>query len=217
MSLKEKQRRQREMLILQAAEEIFAEKGYYDTSIDEVAARVGIAKGTVYLHFASKEALIVAIFTREMEHFLQEVETILASGMTARARLEMVLRSLYTGMHRRRSQLLSNAYNDVDLRHMLMESKSHIHELWERLAASVTTLLEEGKDSSEFNCAMPTKVMLVAFFSLLSSHVSELLVFNDERSTEDFVGLMGSIFFDGITAKKEIQYESRRTYDVNCV
>ena len=48
-SLKEKQRQEREALILQAAEEVLMEKGYHETSIDEIAARVGIAKGTVYL------------------------------------------------------------------------------------------------------------------------------------------------------------------------
>ena len=42
-SLKEKQRQEREALILQAAEEVLMEKGYYETSIDEIAARVGIA------------------------------------------------------------------------------------------------------------------------------------------------------------------------------
>ncbi len=55
LSLKERQRREREELILQVAEEVLLEKGYYEASIDEIAARVGIAKGTVYLHFASKE------------------------------------------------------------------------------------------------------------------------------------------------------------------
>ena len=198
MSLKEKQRQQREMLILQAAEEIFAEKGYYDTSMDEVAARVGIAKGTVYLHFASKEALIIAIFTREMERFLQEVETILASEMTIRARLEMVLQSLYTGMHRKRSQLLSNAYNGGDLRRMLMESKSHLHELWERLATSVTTLLEEGKANGEFDTSIPTSIMRSTFFSLLSPISYKRLVVEEHTPPEQLVKCLGHIYFKGI-------------------
>src|SRR5262245_47963863 len=86
MSLKEKQRLEREALILQAAEDTFAEKGYYETSMDEIAARVGIAKGTVYLHFPSKEALIIKIFIREMERFLQKAEEVFASKQTARER-----------------------------------------------------------------------------------------------------------------------------------
>ncbi len=62
-SLKEKQRQEREALILQAAEEVLMEKGYHETSIDEIAARVGIAKGTVYLHFPSKEDLVIGLFS----------------------------------------------------------------------------------------------------------------------------------------------------------
>ncbi len=62
LSLKEKQRQEREQLIIQAAEEVLQEKGYYETSMDEIAARVGIAKGTIYTHFPGKEELVLAIF-----------------------------------------------------------------------------------------------------------------------------------------------------------
>ncbi len=65
-SLKERQRQERAALILQAAEEVLAEKGYHETSMDEIAARVGVAKGTVYLHFPSKEDLVFALFEQEL-------------------------------------------------------------------------------------------------------------------------------------------------------
>jgi AcrR family transcriptional regulator len=55
-SLKDRQREERERLILEAAEELLAEKGYHEMSIDDIAARVGVSKGTVYLHFPSKGA-----------------------------------------------------------------------------------------------------------------------------------------------------------------
>ena len=57
-SLKEKQREERTALILQAAYDVLIEKGYYEASMDEIATRVGISKGTLYLHFKSKEDLI---------------------------------------------------------------------------------------------------------------------------------------------------------------
>src|SRR5579863_2249574 len=69
-SLKEKQRREREELILQAAEEVFQEKGYYEASMDEIAARVGIAKGTIYTHFPGKEELVIELFNRSMQRLL---------------------------------------------------------------------------------------------------------------------------------------------------
>src|ERR1700687_1334032 len=94
-SLKEKQRQERETLILQVAEEVLMEKGYYDTSIDEIAARVGIAKGTVYLHFSSKEDLVATIYVRDMQSFWQEVEADIEPAATPSARLKQLLSSMY--------------------------------------------------------------------------------------------------------------------------
>jgi AcrR family transcriptional regulator len=47
--------------ILDAAEKVFLAKGYLGTSMDEVAARSGVSKQTVYAHFGSKETLFVAL------------------------------------------------------------------------------------------------------------------------------------------------------------
>ena len=50
--------------ILEAATDVFLTRGYRDTSMDEVAARSGVSKQTVYKHFSSKEALFVEIVER---------------------------------------------------------------------------------------------------------------------------------------------------------
>jgi AcrR family transcriptional regulator len=47
--------------ILDAALSVFAEKGFAATRIDEIAARAGVAKGTIYLYFDSKEAVFTAL------------------------------------------------------------------------------------------------------------------------------------------------------------
>src|SRR5438874_2829304 len=114
-SLKEKQRQEREALILQTAEEVLMEKGYYETSIDEIAARVGIAKGTVYLHFPSKEDLVVTIFAHNMQTLLEGVDGIIASQSTYRAKLEALLHFMYTGFFSKRAQLLSSIHTCAEL------------------------------------------------------------------------------------------------------
>lgn len=47
--------------LIQAALDVFVEKGYAATRLDEVAKRAGVSKGTVYLYFANKEELFKAV------------------------------------------------------------------------------------------------------------------------------------------------------------
>ena len=199
-SLKEKQRQEREALILQVAEEVLMEKGYYETSIDEIAARVGIAKGTVYLHFQSKEDLFAAIFERDMQNIMDLVEETISTDTSAHARMEAILQLLYGGIFSKRMQLLYSLSNNTALRHTFMEKKTCMRDLWDQLSARVAALLEEGKAAGEFDAALPTTIMLSAFFSLLSPRSFERLMVEGQMSAEEVASDLGRIYFKGITA-----------------
>ncbi len=170
LSLKERQRKEREALILTTAEAAFFEKGYHETSMEEIAARVGIAKGTVYLHFPGKEELVTAIFERDMQSFLQEIDTIIASDtyVTPRAKLETVLHVMHTGLFSRHTQLLSTIYSSVDLKRKVMERGCSIRNYWDKVVAHVTVLLEEGKAAGELDNSIPTQVMIMTIFGIFS-------------------------------------------------
>ncbi len=199
-SLKERQRQERADLILQVAEEVLAEKGYYDTSIDEIAARVGVAKGTVYLHFPSKEDLVFALFERELETFLLTAVQIAAAPSSARTRLENILHEMYQGLLGKRMQLLLSFYSNMDVRTGLIEKKEQMRTRLEQLAAIISSLLEEGKAAGEFDTLIPTSVMLSTFFSLISPHAYKRLVVEEKMPPEELVRHLGRIYFKGITA-----------------
>jgi AcrR family transcriptional regulator len=59
---------------------LFTEGGYHAVGIDTVLARAGVAKMTLYNHFASKEDLIVAALARKAEQSAAGVETVLAEA-----------------------------------------------------------------------------------------------------------------------------------------
>src|SRR5260370_12936535 len=161
-SLKEKQRQERESLILQVAEEVLSEKGYQETSIDEIAARVGIAKGTVYLHFPSKEDLVVTIFARNMQTLLEGVDGIIASPPTSRAKLEALLYFMYTGFFSKRAQLLSSIHTCAELMNLLTAKGSSILELWHKLATVVASLLDERIAAGKFTTPVPTPIFVIS-------------------------------------------------------
>ncbi len=195
-SLKEKQRQERADLILQAAEAIFTEKGYHDASMDEIAAHVGIAKGTVYLYFPSKQDLVFALFKRELEVFKDAVVQVSASTQSARAKLEHLLHYAHRG--RTGQQLLLTLYTSVEVHQDLLGKKEQIHELLEDLATRISAMLEEGKAAGEFDPSIPTSVMLSIFFLLLSPHTQQQVLKAEQVSPEELSAQLARIYFGGI-------------------
>ena len=60
-------------LILKAATKVFAQNGYFNSQVADVARVAGVAAGTVYLYFKGKDDLLVSIFERSMNEVLAEV------------------------------------------------------------------------------------------------------------------------------------------------
>jgi len=58
--------------ILRSAIKVFAQKGYFNSKVADVAKAAGIADGTVYLYFKSKDEILHSIFDRAMEEFIAE-------------------------------------------------------------------------------------------------------------------------------------------------
>ncbi len=199
-SLKEKQRQEREALILKAAEDVLMEKGYHETSVDEIAARVGIAKGTVYLHFPSKEDLVVAIFERDMQQLLQSIDSTLESMTTAREKIEAIFDLMHGGIMSKRMQLLFSISNSSGLKHLMVEKKGCVREIWNQLSARLYSLFEEGKAEGDFDTTLPTLVMLSAFYSLLSPKSYDRLRTEGQMSAESVSESLKRIFFKGISA-----------------
>ncbi|MBR0553395.1 TetR/AcrR family transcriptional regulator [Stakelama marina] len=72
MSPKRIDRTERRRVILRAATEVFAARGYRAATMEEIAAAAGVAKGTLYLYFPSKEALFFALFERFADDAMAE-------------------------------------------------------------------------------------------------------------------------------------------------
>jgi len=80
--------------IIETALQLFATKGFHETSIQDIAESVGIAKGSVYNHFKSKEDLLVSALKHTVIRMMEEVALAASSpGLSPRERLERKLES----------------------------------------------------------------------------------------------------------------------------
>ncbi|MBC7188729.1 TetR/AcrR family transcriptional regulator [Candidatus Aerophobetes bacterium] len=72
-TLKEKKKADHKDKILKAGEKLFASKGFHLTTLEEIARKAKLAKGTIYLHFANKKDLFVSVIERKLDILLEKI------------------------------------------------------------------------------------------------------------------------------------------------
>ena len=77
-------------IILQAATKVFANNGYFNSKVADIAKEAGIADGTVYLYFKSKNEILHSLFDRAMAEFISEGKAEIAEIEKADERLRRI-------------------------------------------------------------------------------------------------------------------------------
>jgi TetR/AcrR family fatty acid metabolism transcriptional regulator len=78
--------------ILDAAVEVIAERGYFHSPVSAIAARAGVADGTIYLYFKSKDEVLRAAIDQTFGRFHEQVEERFRTVHDAREQLEFIAR-----------------------------------------------------------------------------------------------------------------------------
>jgi AcrR family transcriptional regulator len=82
--------------LIRAALELFSNRGYHDTTTAQIAKKAGVAEGTIYRHFPSKQQLLNELYRAALRWAAKAVED-LGDAQTPRARLALVAQGLVEG------------------------------------------------------------------------------------------------------------------------
>ncbi len=82
--------------ILSAALELFAEKGFHGTAVPEIAQKAGVAAGTIYRYFTSKEAIVNAVYQRHKSQLLATVMADFPYEAQPRAQVHHFISSVFS-------------------------------------------------------------------------------------------------------------------------
>ena len=140
-TLKERQFLLRENAIVDAAYQLLVQNGYTATSMDDVAAHVGISKATLYLHFKSKTELTLRVIVQHME----EAEAKIKSLDPSLPAIERVQRSLYTAINGR--AMMGAAH--IDLLPQEVYGNPAFQAAENKLARASVDLIEEAQRQGE--------------------------------------------------------------------
>jgi AcrR family transcriptional regulator len=136
--------------LLEAALRVFAENGYRNTRLDEVAEAAGVTKGTIYHYFDTKEELLLSVVEHYQALAFGRVEDALRDGrLPASTRIRLVVRKIFSHRDEVGRHLLALMIRGV------AHEVPRVHERWlrdgpARLWTLIGGLVEEGKERGEF-------------------------------------------------------------------
>ncbi|NWG20025.1 MAG: TetR/AcrR family transcriptional regulator [Chloroflexi bacterium] len=192
-TLRERQKQVLREEIMGAAQELVAEKGYSAMSMDELAARVGISKPTLYAHFANKDELVVEAATREMKHMIALIET-QAPVQSPMERLCFVMRQIL----RRQVQMHTLGIGPWPEVFRLLCSNAEALACIQRIGQDIVALVHEGMARGEIDASLDPEAVVRAFYGLASAlhkwHLSAAGLSSPERAAESLV----EIFVRGV-------------------
>lgn len=186
----------REDAIVDAVNRLLADKGFEAMTVDEVAAEVGIAKASLYKHFASKEQLAAAAMVRVLDRALALCTGPAAEG-SALQRLKAVAR--WTLEQQLAGQMPSLPAQNSSLRAALMTDRVYMDRLME-LSERLGEWITEAQAAGQLNPALPAEVVLYTLFARACDPVLGLLKAGGNYRDEELIEILLSSCFDGLAA-----------------
>ena len=197
VSFKEQMHQAREEAILQATCRLLGEKAFDAMTMDDVANAVGIAKASLYKHFASKEELCSAA----MVQILGRVQAYLA-GLSADLPPLEKLRSLVRWSLERllASEMPLLPSRNSTLRAVLMANKNYLNGLVS-VSDQIGEWIIEAQAQAVINPGLPPMVVVYTLYGPACDPVVSFLKDGGQHSDEEIVDLVVLTCFDGLSAR----------------
>jgi AcrR family transcriptional regulator len=134
---------QRREEIFEAALCCFNSNGYYQTSIDEIAAQAGISKGGIYHHFKSKKELVIELFRNRVNRYFEYLTEQVRGAADAAQGLNVLVEKSGEIFHEHES-VLRFCLEFVAMSSREPEFREEVAAMYRHRVATVSALIQEG-------------------------------------------------------------------------
>ncbi len=165
--------------ILNAAEPLFYSKGYQETSISDIVTNMGVAHGTIYYYFKSKEEILEALIQRHLLTFVSEVKMkIRTDSITPPCKIQLIIQILLKSLYRDNNLTFEFLYNDRTI---------HFLDKLARQGKQVTyplflEIVEEGNQKNCFQIPHPQAAVNI-IQAIIESLINEIY----EKSSKELL------------------------------
>jgi len=188
--------------IIQAAEEVFASKGFHEATISEIAKRAKVSEATIYEYFSSKEDLLFSIPIKITQEFMEENEKILKYIDGAENKLRALIH--------RRVELYSMNENYAKITTMILKTNRNFidtegYKLVQKSSRRWISVLEEGVDSGEFRAGIDIYLIRAMIWGTIEHLVIRKSLLSKPENISFFFDDIVDVILNGIKANNKAQ------------
>jgi TetR/AcrR family fatty acid metabolism transcriptional regulator len=186
--------------ILQAAVKVFARKGYFAARVSEIARKAGVADGTIYLYFKSKEDILVRLFDEVMAEQAEAVGKAVSALPTAPERLRAIAERHLRALGGNRD--LAVVFQ-VELRQSTQFMERFTASWLGDYLALITQVIEQGQREGVLRADLNKKVATKAFFGALDEMVTSWIIGGKGYDLAQLADPVVDLFLRGAAASKK--------------
>jgi len=183
--------------IVDAAVRVFARNGYYNSRVSDIAREAGIASGTIYLYFRTKDEILVTLFREKMAAWVDYVREQIRGEADVVAKVRRLV-ALHFGVLERDPALAEVVQVELRQGHKFFRGAS-AHEIsaYFELIASV---LEEGQAAGVFRRDVAVKTAVKVLFGAMDQMATSWVLGKRKYRLSDAADEVANIFLRGVTA-----------------
>ena len=182
--------------IIQAATRVFAEKGFYNAKVADVAREANVADGTIYLYFKNKDDLLISIFENSMDTFTGEVQRRIESLQDPAEKLKQFIR-LHLDIVRQNQDIAQVL--QIELRQSSKFMKEYAATKFRDYLNIISKILEEGQEKGIFKKTISPLILKRAIFGAVDEMALEWVLMKRKKySTEEVAEQVCLMFLEGI-------------------
>ncbi|MEK7372996.1 MAG: TetR/AcrR family transcriptional regulator [candidate division NC10 bacterium] len=184
--------------IIDAAVRVFARKGYYNARVSDIAKEAGIAAGTIYLYFRTKDDILVTLFREKMTEFVGTVRKAIADEPDAVAKLRRLIH-LHFELLEGRPELAEVVQVEQRQGQKFFRGAS-AHEISSYFAL-IGSVLEEGVAEGRLRPTLPVKIATKTLFGAMDQMATSWVLGKRGYQLADTADAVADIFLQGVAVR----------------
>jgi AcrR family transcriptional regulator len=185
--------------LLEITADLFAQRGFKNTTVRDIADAAGILSGSLYHHFDSKESMVDEILSSFQDELFATYDGIVGSDLDARGKVEAVVRASFEAIDQHHSAVA--IFQNDALYLMQFERFGYLHEHNVRFRRMWLDLLRDGVDAGALRSDLDAELV----FRFIRDTVWVAVRWyrpGGEMSAEQVADQYLSILLDGISARR---------------